>query len=110
VDIWAIERGRRPLPIEATCRTRPDVEGTIMVSHPITAKNINALAGHDHVEAQRAADFLHGLFARLGARIGYWRRYRATVAELERLTDGQLADIGILRGNIAAVAQTAARA
>jgi uncharacterized protein YjiS (DUF1127 family) len=81
-----------------------------MAVHPMTAKNITALAGHDYPEGQRAADFLHGLFARLGARIGYWRRYRATVAELQRLTDAQLADIGITRGNIFAVARSAARA
>jgi uncharacterized protein YjiS (DUF1127 family) len=109
-SICPIERGRRPLPIEATCRTRIDVEGAIMASHPVTAKDINALAGRDYPEAERAADFLRGLFARLEARIGYWRRYRATVAELDRLTDAQLADIGIMRGNIHAVARAAARA
>jgi uncharacterized protein YjiS (DUF1127 family) len=81
-----------------------------MAVHPMTAKDINALAGRDYPEAQRAADFLHGLFARLGARIGYWRRYRATIAELERLTDAQLADIGVMRGNILEVARIAARA
>ena len=81
-----------------------------MAVHTVTAKDINALAGHDYPEAGRASDALHGLFARLEARIAYWRRYRATVAELGDLTDRQLADIGISRGNIAAVARTAARA
>ncbi len=81
-----------------------------MAVHTVTAKDINALAGHDHPEADRTSDALHGLFARLEARIAYWRRYRTTVAELGDLTDRQLADIGISRGNIAAVARTAARA
>jgi uncharacterized protein YjiS (DUF1127 family) len=85
------------------------VEGTIMAVHSITAKDINALAGRDYPEAQRAAAFLRRLVARLEAWIAYRLRYRTTVAELARLTDHQLADIGVARGEIAAVAQTAAR-
>jgi uncharacterized protein YjiS (DUF1127 family) len=82
----------------------------IMAVHTVTAKNINALAGHDYPEAGQTSEALHGLVARLEARIAYWLRYRATVAELNDLTDRQLADIGIMRGDIAAVARTAARA
>jgi uncharacterized protein YjiS (DUF1127 family) len=82
----------------------------IMAVHTVTAKNINALAGHDYPEAGRTSDALRGLVARLEARVAYWLRYRATVAELGDLTDRQLADIGISRGNIAAVARIAARA
>jgi uncharacterized protein YjiS (DUF1127 family) len=81
-----------------------------MAVHTVTAKNINALTGHDYPEAGRASEILHGLVARLEARIAYWLRYRATVAQLNDLTDRQLADIGISRGNIAAVARSAARA
>ena len=81
-----------------------------MAVHTMTAKDINALAGHDYPEARRASQILHGLIARLAARIAYSLRYRATVDELDRLTDRQLADIGISRGNIAAVARIAARA
>ncbi|MGH6917378.1 MAG: DUF1127 domain-containing protein [Geminicoccaceae bacterium] len=81
-----------------------------MAVHTVTAKDINALAGHEHPEAGRASEILRALFARLGARIAYWRRYRATVNELCNLTDDQLADIGITRGNILAVARTAAHA
>jgi uncharacterized protein YjiS (DUF1127 family) len=88
----------------------PHVEGMIMAVHTVTAKDINALAGHDYPEARRASDILHGLVARLEARIAYWLRYRATVTELGSLTDRQLADIGIMRADIAAVARTAARA
>jgi uncharacterized protein YjiS (DUF1127 family) len=36
-----------------------------------------------------------------------WRRYNETVRELNRLTDRQLGDLGIARGNIASVARTA---
>ena len=81
-----------------------------MAVHTVTAKNINALAGHDDPEAGRAAEVLHGLLARLQARVAYWLRYRATVSELSDLTDRQLADIGINRGNIPEVARVAARA
>jgi uncharacterized protein YjiS (DUF1127 family) len=86
------------------------VEGWIMAVHTMTAKDINALAGHDYPEAERASEILHGLVARIKARIASWLRYRATVDELDRLTDRQLADIGISRGNIVAVARVAARA
>jgi uncharacterized protein YjiS (DUF1127 family) len=86
------------------------VEGTIMAVHTVTAKNINALAGHDYPEAGRTSAALGGLLARLEAQVAYWLRYRATVSELSDLTDRQLADIGIRRGEIVAVARVAARA
>lgn len=38
-----------------------------------------------------------------------WRAYRATVDELGRLSDRQLLDLGINRGNIEAVARKAVR-
>lgn len=82
----------------------------MMAVHAVTAKDINAIAGHDHPEAGRTAELLRGLVARLEARIIYWLRYRATVDQLAGLTDRQLADIGISRGNIAAVARTASQA
>jgi uncharacterized protein YjiS (DUF1127 family) len=85
------------------------VEGKIMAVHTVTAKDINALTGHDYPEAGRASEIVRGLFARLEARIACWLRYRATVNELGDLTDRQLADIGIMRADIAAVARTAAR-
>lgn len=36
-----------------------------------------------------------------------WRRYRNTVSELSRLTNRELADLGINRGEISAVAKRA---
>jgi uncharacterized protein YjiS (DUF1127 family) len=37
-----------------------------------------------------------------------WREYRSTVAALSDLSDRSLADMGIVRGNIRAVARKAA--
>jgi uncharacterized protein YjiS (DUF1127 family) len=108
---WSyLARTRAPTAANRGDAPHPHVEGRIMAVHTVTAKDINALAGHDYPEAGRAPDFLRGLLARLEARIAYWLRYRATVADLECLTDRQLADIGISRGNIAAVARIAASA
>jgi uncharacterized protein YjiS (DUF1127 family) len=76
-----------------------------MAVHTVTAKDINALAGRDYPEAGRAPDLLRGLIARIAS----WRRYRATLTELSELTDRQLADIGILRADIARVARASAR-
>lgn len=53
----------------------------------------------------RAFDAGHGLFARLGKTIADYRLFRATRDELERLTDRELADLGLHRANIADVAR-----
>ena len=37
-----------------------------------------------------------------------WRRYRETVSELNRLSNGELSDLGISRGDIPYVARKAA--
>jgi uncharacterized protein YjiS (DUF1127 family) len=80
----------------------------IMAMHTITAKNIGALAGHDYPEAWRLSETLRALITRLEARLAYWHRYRTTVNELRDLSDHQLADIGVRRGDISAAARTAA--
>lgn len=79
-----------------------------MAVHTITAKNINALAGHDYPEAWRISEALRGLVTRLEARLAAWLRYRSTVHELNRLRDPELADIGIARCDIRALARAAA--
>jgi uncharacterized protein YjiS (DUF1127 family) len=79
-----------------------------MAVHTITAKNINALAGNDYPEAWRVSETLRGLITRVEARMLDWYRYRSTVAELNRLGDSDLADIGIARPDIRAVARAAA--
>lgn len=38
-----------------------------------------------------------------------WRRYRSTVAELNRLSNRELSDLGIHRADIRAVARQSAR-
>jgi uncharacterized protein YjiS (DUF1127 family) len=80
-----------------------------MAAKLITAKDINALSGRDYPEAWRLSETVRRMITRLEARVVYWRRYRATVAELGVLTDRQLADIGIVRGNIREHARTAAQ-
>jgi uncharacterized protein YjiS (DUF1127 family) len=46
----------------------------------------------------------------LASKVGQWRRYRTSVRELSKLSDRGLADLGIVRGNIEAVARRVARA
>jgi uncharacterized protein YjiS (DUF1127 family) len=46
---------------------------------------------------------------RLGARVRAWRNARGTEAALRDLSDRQLADIGLHRGDIAALAERLAR-
>ena len=79
-----------------------------MAAHIITAKNINALAGHDYPEAWRVSETLRGLITQLEARVTQWYRYRSTINELTRLSDVELDDVGIARGDIRAVARAAA--
>jgi uncharacterized protein YjiS (DUF1127 family) len=80
-----------------------------MATQAITAKDINALSGRDYPEAWRVSETVRRLITRLEARLAYWLRYRATVNELEFLTDRQLADVGIVRANIREHARIAAR-
>lgn len=44
-------------------------------------------------------------FKRLGERMEYNRQYRATINELRQLTDKELNDIGLSRGDIISVAR-----
>jgi len=43
-------------------------------------------------------------------KLGAWRRYRDAIRELSQLTDRELDDIGIRRGDIPFIAANAARA
>jgi len=81
-----------------------------MAVHTITARNINALAGSDYPEAWRVTERLRRLITRLEARVLRWHRYRKTVVELGNLSDAGLADIGMMRSDIPAVARAAATA
>jgi uncharacterized protein YjiS (DUF1127 family) len=46
----------------------------------------------------------------IATKVQEWRRYRASVRELSRLTDRELADLGIRRGEIEFVAKGSGRA
>ena len=46
-----------------------------------------------------------GRWPELGVRLALLRQYRATIAELEMLSDRELADIGMHRSNIREIAQ-----
>lgn len=79
-----------------------------MATHPITAKDINALSGHVDPNREHGGETLYRLIKRLETRIRSWWLYRSTVAELGSLTDRQLADIGVTRGEIPSVARASA--
>lgn len=49
------------------------------------------------------------MFEVLKTRISNWRRYNRTVSELNALTNRELDDLGITRGDISRVAREAAR-
>ncbi len=52
---------------------------------------------------------LGGIVMRLSSWVGEQRRYRQTMNELSALTDRELDDIGMSRGDIEAVAERCAR-
>jgi uncharacterized protein YjiS (DUF1127 family) len=49
------------------------------------------------------------MFETLKTRITTWKRYNRTVAELTALSNRELADLGIMRADIARVARAAVR-
>jgi uncharacterized protein YjiS (DUF1127 family) len=63
--------------------------------------------------ASRTTPAASGTFGRLLHRIGHWfveqRRYQETLSELGSLTDRELDDIGLTRGDIEFVARRCAR-
>jgi uncharacterized protein YjiS (DUF1127 family) len=80
-----------------------------MAAQAITAHDINALTGRTYPEFAFGRPSLRGLLASLRTRYEQHRRYRETVAELGRLSDHVLADIGIARHQIGAIARTVSR-
>ena len=73
-----------------------------MASHVINPERADLLA--DRAQSVTAHS-LGELFAQLNGWLAERRHQRATVAELSALSDQQLADVGVLRGDIAAIAQ-----
>jgi uncharacterized protein YjiS (DUF1127 family) len=49
------------------------------------------------------------MFETLKTRYSTWKRFSRTVSELEALSNRELADLGIMRADIARVAREAAR-
>ena len=45
----------------------------------------------------------------ISAKLQVWRRYRVSIRELTMLSDRELADLGIGRGDITAIARKSAR-
>jgi len=77
-----------------------------MATHVIDPRRADLLAGG---APSTPAHGLGELFARISGWFAEGRHYRATVAELSALTDQQLADVGVLRGEIREVARGLAR-
>jgi uncharacterized protein YjiS (DUF1127 family) len=78
----------------------------MMATHVIAARPADLVAGRSQsVSARRLPE----LFARINGWLAGRRHYRATVAELSALTDRQLADVGVLPGQIHAIARQLAR-
>jgi uncharacterized protein YjiS (DUF1127 family) len=77
-----------------------------MAARAITSRDINALTGRTYPELEPKAP---SLLLRLRTWYERNRQYRRTVAELGRLSDDVLADIGIGRHEIVDVARTLTR-
>ena len=80
-----------------------------MAAQAITAQDINALTGRTYPELTSGVPSLLALLRGLRTRYEQHRRYRDTVAELGRLNDHVLADIGIGRHEIPEIARTLSR-
>ena len=80
-----------------------------MAARAVASKDMNALAGRTHPGLESKAPSLRALLQRLRSWYERNRQYRRTVAELGRLSDDVLADIGIGRHEIVEVARTLTR-
>jgi len=93
----------------ATRRTRKPQGDGIMAAQVITSKDVNALTGRTEPALESGVPSALALLRRLWARYQERRRYRETVAELARLSDHVLADIGIGRHQIREIARSLSR-
>jgi uncharacterized protein YjiS (DUF1127 family) len=73
-----------------------------MATHVIAAQRPDLLAGAAQASPTRR---LAGLLASFNRWLESRRRYRATVRELTALDDDLLADVGVVRGEIEAIAR-----
>ncbi len=77
-----------------------------MATHVIDPRRADLLAARAQSVSARG---LGQLFARVNGWLAERRHYRATVAELSALSDQQLVDVGVLPGDIHALARRLAR-
>ena len=80
-----------------------------MAAQVITSRDINALTGRTYPGSGSRVPSLTAVLRRLLTRYEQYRQYRDTVAELGRLSDHVLADIGIGRHRIGEIARTLSR-
>ena len=77
-----------------------------MATHVIAPRRADLLAGSaQSVSARRLGE----MFARINGWLAERRHYRTTIAELSALTDQQLADVGVVPGDIHAIARQLAQ-
>lgn len=75
----------------------------------MTTRTLEPTPATGEIREEGALAALRGLVARIRERIEEERRYRQTLRELSSLSDRELDDIGIGRGQIREVAREAAR-
>ena len=80
-----------------------------MAAQATTLKDINALTGRTYPGLESGPPSLLALLQRLATWYERNRAYRETVSELSRLSDHVLADVGIGRHEIGAIARTLSR-
>jgi uncharacterized protein YjiS (DUF1127 family) len=80
-----------------------------MAARTITSQDINALTGRNYPGLGSGVPALLTLLRRLASWHERNRAYRETVSELGRLSDHLLADVGIGRHEIGAIARTLSR-
>ena len=80
-----------------------------MAAQAITAQDVKALSGRTYPRLESGVPSLLALLRRLRTWYQQNRRYRETVAELGKLSDHVLADIGIGRHQIDEIARALSR-
>jgi uncharacterized protein YjiS (DUF1127 family) len=80
-----------------------------MATQAITSKHLEALGGRGYPCVEPKLPLLLAVLRRVASWYRQQRRYRETVAELSRLSDHVLADIGIGRHQIAEIARASSR-
>ena len=83
--------------------------GATMTTIVNSYRGLSASSSSRGSAADANLGLLGGIVMRLSGWLGEQRRYRQTINELSALTDRELEDIGLSRGDIENVAQRCAR-